>query len=262
MTMILELEGRGRKAGHVCAPDYRRGRGCPLIVRETSEDVLTANVFGVLRNLPPRLWLRPLLNSAFRTSRFSSISMRALDISFWQRVSPPSLRTHEEGWTEVDVLIRFGDEVVFVECKYRAGLSPGTKYDPQRNQLIRLVDCAWHYAIEGMCFPRRPPHILVIGTEREPPNLVTHYQESGALLEAIKPSPPPTLEAQARVAAQRVGYASWGGLGQLIQQHVAKGTGVEQRFLGDVVRYIERKMDTARLDSAQRRQLSLLSRSP
>jgi hypothetical protein len=65
MSMVLEMVQRGRKAGHVCSRDYRNGPSCPLILRTTSEDAMTANVFGILRRLRPSLWLRPLLNHAF-----------------------------------------------------------------------------------------------------------------------------------------------------------------------------------------------------
>jgi hypothetical protein len=51
MSIIFELfKTSGKK---VCPPNYVRKSNCPLIVRTTSEDLLTANVFGILKNLDP-----------------------------------------------------------------------------------------------------------------------------------------------------------------------------------------------------------------
>jgi hypothetical protein len=37
-----------------------RKSNSPLIVRTTSEDMLTANVFGILKSLDPKTWLTSL----------------------------------------------------------------------------------------------------------------------------------------------------------------------------------------------------------
>src|SRR5690606_5672296 len=81
VSIVVEMHG---KQGRVCSRDYRNGNGCPLIVRPTSEDVLTGNVFGILRRLRPSLWLRPLLSEAFHTSRFVACSMKDLSVGFWR----------------------------------------------------------------------------------------------------------------------------------------------------------------------------------
>jgi len=59
--MLTEL---GRKGGCLCEPAKKGELRCPLIVRSTSEDVVTGNLFGTLGAINPRWWLPDLLNQA------------------------------------------------------------------------------------------------------------------------------------------------------------------------------------------------------
>ena len=69
MSIIFELfKSSGKK---VCPPNYVRKSNCPLIVRTTSEDLLTANVFGILKNLDPKIGLKKLMGEAIKGRDFS-----------------------------------------------------------------------------------------------------------------------------------------------------------------------------------------------
>jgi len=57
--MLTEMLGKG---GRVCQPAREGKLKCPLIVRPTSEDVITGQLFGTLRAINPRWWLPNLLN--------------------------------------------------------------------------------------------------------------------------------------------------------------------------------------------------------
>src|SRR5207248_2368019 len=131
-------------------------------VRKTSEDLFTSNVFGILRRLRPSLWLRPMLNAAFKTQRFKTESMRRLDLNFWKTVGPPPLTAFPEGPSEVDVCIAFATTVILLEAKFHSPLATRTTYDPRRDQLVRLLDVAYSYAVGGQLF-RRDPYVLVLG---------------------------------------------------------------------------------------------------
>ena len=52
--MLTELH---RKGGCFCQPAKEGKLRCPLIVRPTSEDVVTGNLFQALKILNPRWWL-------------------------------------------------------------------------------------------------------------------------------------------------------------------------------------------------------------
>jgi len=61
---------------------------CPLIIRRTSEDVITGNIVQTLRVLNPRWWLPEVLNSALGANRFQRQIFRKLRIEPW--VNQPS----------------------------------------------------------------------------------------------------------------------------------------------------------------------------
>lgn len=257
MSLVIELERDGRKAGHVCDRTYRNGPGCPLIVRRTSEDVLTANVFGILRRIRPSLWLRPLLNHAFRTKRFLSSSLAGLDFSFWQPIPPPASRAHIEGSTEVDVMISARDMVVFVEAKYRARLSIRTKHDDSRDQTIRLLDVAFEWTTTGHIFTRRP-YLLVVGAAKTEPGVVSRYRDPAAVAHALGHRRRyADYKAVAKLLSGRVGYVSWLDVANIIQEHSLRAMKTERLFLDDVVAYIRAKMSTVDLTSSARRQTQL-----
>ncbi|HEV8003904.1 MAG TPA: hypothetical protein VGP63_28825, partial [Planctomycetaceae bacterium] len=80
--MLVELNG---KAGQLCEP-ARLGRlHRPLIVRATSEDVITDHVFRTLKNLNPRWWVPDLLNEALGAPRFRRQVFRRFRVELWQK---------------------------------------------------------------------------------------------------------------------------------------------------------------------------------
>ena len=59
--MLTEMHGKG---GTLCSHARTGAIRCPLIVRPTSEDVITGHLFQMLGYLNPRWWLPELLNTA------------------------------------------------------------------------------------------------------------------------------------------------------------------------------------------------------
>ena len=82
--------------------------------------MLTANVFGILKNLDPKIWLTRLLGEAIKGRDFSRHSLEDLSFEFWKRYRPPANRKYREGILEVDVTISYNDGVIFIEAKYLA----------------------------------------------------------------------------------------------------------------------------------------------
>ena len=106
---------------------------CPLIVRPTSEDLITGQLFGALRAVNPRWWLPDLLNRGLGTRRHRRQVFRNLKIELWKNLSsyPRELLPHDEGSTQVDVVITWENPptTLFVEMKYLANLSTKTAGD-------------------------------------------------------------------------------------------------------------------------------------
>ena len=125
--MLIEQRG---KAGTLCQPARVGHLHCPLIVRATSEDNITAHLVHALRTLNPRHWLSDLLNTALGADRFRRQVYRNLRIEPWVRQPPypRHLIPWDEGATEVDVCITWENPAttVYVEAKYGCGLSKDT----------------------------------------------------------------------------------------------------------------------------------------
>jgi hypothetical protein len=67
--MLTEMLGKG---GQVCSAAKEGQLKCPLIIRPTSEDVVTGEIMQVLKIINPRWWLSDLLNTALAAPRFRS----------------------------------------------------------------------------------------------------------------------------------------------------------------------------------------------
>lgn len=256
MSIWLELEAGGRKAGTVCARDYRNGDGCPLIVRRSSEDLMVANVFGMLKLLDPHQWLRRLLNAGFSTRRFNYTAVDNMTMAFWQRMAPQTRRRFPEGDSEIDVLLRLADCAVFVEAKYLAKLSPGTSHDADRDQLIRLLEIAYDNAVCGLW--RCQPYVLVVGLDTVEPPLVVRYRDPRELTHRLDHHPVAEAKRRATLLARRIGYLSWSTIRDLLVAPAQQLHATESRVLSEVIRYIDHRIaaahrpDTVPLDAVRR----------
>jgi len=196
--MLTEMLGKG---GRVCQPAREGKLKCPLIMRPTSEDVITGQLFGTLRAINPRWWLPDLLNQALGTKRFQTQVYRGLEIQLWQNQPsyPRRLLPWKEGSTQVDVVITWQNPptTVFIEMKYLAELSAQTKGDDGRqgypsDQLIRnirvgLLKCGWFEQYGLFEMPPCDFIQLVISPQSEN-KLVEHYQNKIHLTAAIPKS--------------------------------------------------------------------------
>ncbi len=187
-----------RKGGCLCQPAREGKLRCPLIVRPTSEDVVTGNLFQVLKVLNPRWWLPDLLNEALGVQAYHRQVFRNLRIEPWvnKPCYPRELLPWEEGSTQVDVTISFENPptMVFIEMKYGSDLSPTTSRNQgqhgfpsdqlSRNARVGLLECGY------FLFPRlfegrqRDFLLLVISPEKGQP-LVTKYRDPVKLRSAI-----------------------------------------------------------------------------
>ncbi len=117
--MLTELL---RKGGCLCQPAREGTLRCPLIVRPTSEDVVTGNLFGVLKVINPRWWLPDFLNEGLGVTCFHRQVFRDLKIDLWQNKPcyPREFLPWEEGSTQVDCTLTWENPptTVYIEMKY------------------------------------------------------------------------------------------------------------------------------------------------
>jgi hypothetical protein len=193
--MLSELNG---KAGNLCQPAKDGKLRCPLIVRPTSEDVITGNLFGTLRAINPRWWLPDFLNRGLGRQRFRRQVFRKLRIELWQKQLsfPSSLVPWDEGQTEVDVCFTWENPAttVFVEMKYGSNLSGSTVHNSGSNgfpsdQLIRnarvgLHQCGWYDEARLFELPPRD-FVLILLTPSLGNPLVKEYRDPQRLRSAI-----------------------------------------------------------------------------
>ena len=193
--MLTELRG---KAGNLCDPAKQGKLRCPLLVRSSSEDVITGHLVQALRILNSRWWLSDFLNEALGADRFRRQFYRRLRIEPWvnQPRYPRALLPWDEGSTQVDCEITWNNPhtTVFIEAKYQADLSATTvnangsgKYPA--DQLIRNVRVGLYRAgyFEGNSLFKLKPRdfvvILLCPTEKH--RLVKKYRDNNQLLAAI-----------------------------------------------------------------------------
>ncbi|TWT60830.1 hypothetical protein [Rubinisphaera italica] len=193
--MLTELGG---KSGCLCEPAKKGELRCPLIIRPTSEDVVTGNLFGTLKAINPRWWLKDLLNQALGEERFRRQVYRNLRIELWekQRRYPRQHLKWNEGSTEVDVVITWENPktTVFIEMKYGSKLSSITTHNngssgyPSdqliRNARVGLRENGWFQ--EDVLFNgERRDFVLILLTPTTGNSLVQKYRDPSQLKSSI-----------------------------------------------------------------------------
>lgn len=194
--MLTELRGKG---GNLCSHARSGGIRCPLIVRPTSEDVVTGHIFQALGYLNPRWWLPNLLNAGLGADRFRRQVFRDLRIRLWENQPryPRGLLPWDEGSSQIDAIISWENPptTVFVEAKYGSALSTSVAGDDGRSgypsdQLIRNIRVgllrAGYFDLGERLFDRRPRDFVVLMLAPSRGNaLVERYRDRRRLREAI-----------------------------------------------------------------------------
>lgn len=211
MAIVLDLRNRLSHAG------------VPL-VHPTSEHVVLADVFGIIKNLPTAVGLNPWLVQVTKSQEFVSNSW---DLSFWQRQPKPPGSV--EGSTEVDMVLESEKAVLFVEAKMNADASPSTKADPGRNQLVRNLDVGFYRArIERKKFAL----IYVVPGVSEPDILARIQQQANSF--------PASPEVDSDEIVSCLHWSSWSTIGDVLAESYLGSpmTEVERRFVLDVLAYL------------------------
>jgi hypothetical protein len=193
--MLTELFN---KAGCLCEPARSGQLRCPLIVRSTSEDVVTGHIVQTFRIINPRWWLPDFLNQALGTARFERQFYRRLRIEPWCNQSryPRELLPYDEGSTQVDTLISWDNPptTIFIESKYGSDLAASTAngdgdHGYPTDQLIRNIRVGLYacgYFRDNALFESTPRDFAVILLSPAKGHaLVKRYRDESRLRRAI-----------------------------------------------------------------------------
>jgi hypothetical protein len=193
--MLTELH---RKGGCICQPAKEGKLRCPLIVRPTSEDVITGHLFQVLKVLNPRWWLPDFLNQALGVAAYHRQVFRDLRIDPWVNKPryPRELLPWDEGSTQVDVVITWENPptTTYIEMKYGSELSAITSRNQgqygfpgdqlARNARVGLLECGYFQLPRLFEGNQRDFLLLVITPEGCQP-LIARYRDPLRLRAAI-----------------------------------------------------------------------------
>jgi hypothetical protein len=214
MAIILELRERKTHAG------------VPL-VHPDSEHVVLANVFGVIKNLPPDAVLNPWLD---RITNGAVGLESAWAFDFWQKQPKP--QGVIEGSTEVDLALESEAALVFVEVKMGAAASSGTTRDPERDQLTRNLDIGYFRSLRDS----KQFAVIYVTPELAVPEIV------GRIKADTRVFPCSPGVAPAEISARLHG-SSWGTIGDVLADAYSKGRLDEtaQKFTLDALAYLAKK---------------------
>jgi hypothetical protein len=193
--MLTELH---RKGGCLCQPAREGKLRCPLIVRPTSEDVITGHIFYSLRILNPRWWLPDFLNQALGVQAYDRQVFRNLKIEPWvnKPIYPRELLPWDEGSTQVDVVITWENPptTVYVEMKYGSDLSSITAQNQgqhgfpadqlSRNARVGLLECGY-FKQRRLFESKKRDFLLLVATPEGNQPLVARYRNPCRLRAAI-----------------------------------------------------------------------------
>jgi hypothetical protein len=255
MSIMFELfKSTGKK---VCPPNYIRKSNCPLIVRSTSEDLFSSNVFSILKNLDPKIWLTRLLGEAIKGRDFSHHTFENLSFEFWKKFRPPVNRKYREGISEVDVTISYKGGVIFIEAKYLAPVNLRTTHDIRRDQVIRYLDLAAYHYLNHPDRVKEFYFVLITDTDR-PPWILTRYRYTHNLLKGLTNpglfKPPVDVS---RLLSKGIGWLSWRQLKAILETTREEfRTQVERKFVEDLIVYLDYKIREGERIRTERKQMS------
>ncbi|QDT90157.1 hypothetical protein [Gimesia algae] len=247
--MLTELGGKG---GCLCEPAKSGTLRCPLIVRPTSEDVITGHLFGTLQAINPRWWLPDFLNHALGVERFRRQVFRKLRIVLWQKQPkfPRWLIPWDEGQTEVDVVITWENPptTVFVEMKYGSPLSANTTHNNGhagypadqliRNARIGLYQCGCYQEAKLFEFLPRDFSLILLSPKTGNP-LVERYRDLGKFRESI----PHNGRLATLPRTPFIGEMNYLVLLNILDSNQRFMTKTEQRLTDQLNDYIQFKLD-------------------
>ncbi len=235
------------KGGQVCSESKSGRIKCPLIVRPTSEDQITGEIFQLLRFIDPRHWVNAVLNEALEANRFNRYIFQKFAIELWANHPrfPRNLSLWPEGSTQVDAVIQWSSPrtVVFVEMKFGSPLSSRVSADDGQSgfpsdQLIRnirvgLWQCGW-FSRSSML--RKTPIdfiVLVVSPSQDQP-LVEKYRDRDVVMGSIANS----AELVGLPESPFVGSISFSQIAETLRRRIRYMDRIQGKIANDIAEYL------------------------
>jgi hypothetical protein len=214
MSHILTLRNKESHAG-------------TRLVHEASEDVVLANVFGIVKNLSYETVLNPWL------ARVTGGILPAPDdwqVSFWEPQHVPAGLS--EGSTKVDLELDSELALVFTEVKLDAPPSAGTTHDPNRNQLVRNLDVGYERAAKA----RQKFAVVYITPDAEKPAIVEEVRRNEQGFNGNRGVSPEQIRAC-------LYWCPWGEIGVVVHEALERDALIESEkwFAFDLLAYLKVK---------------------
>lgn len=212
MSILLDLRDRLSHAGI-------------RLVHPTSEHVVLANVFGIVKNFSADAVINPWLET---TTHNASIRAEDWKFSFWERQQKP-IGPVGEGSTEVDLILESGGWLVFVEVKMDAEPSQGTRSNPDRNQLLRNLDIGYRRAREA----EKAFTLVYVTPDTAEPDIVSRLRTGPRTFPANSDVDPGSIR-------KCLCWSSWGLVGSVLANSYNEGKmdRVERKFALDLLAYL------------------------
>jgi len=223
MTIWLELSKNPRENKRIYS-------GNQIVLHTGSEDVLTANIFGIIKNLDHDVWFKNFLCETL-DAQIDGKEFEDSKFYFWKRYQSPREYNKKEGSSEIDVTLELVGTVVFVEAKYRSGLATGTTYDKERDQIVRNLDVGLSYSQK---FKKRF-FLLIVTNESKPPELLTYYREHPAELERK------LFYRKGINLISCLAWTNWSKIMNTLKEKLEKFSPMERRFVNDLIKYLKIK---------------------
>lgn len=193
---------------------------------ENSEDAISWNVWQSLRQIDPAIWLPRLFGEAF--GEHLSDPIDNLNIDLWLRFPPPPTLVHEEGESEIDIVLATEGFVWFIEAKYKSDISLSVSHDGDRDQILRNIDVgSWYAGPRDYYFT-----LLVLDDTRSPmgaEKLNIYNKKKNILLRL-----PHRTDGLRNLAG--VGMLHWAGLVELLRDCAWAAKNEDEKLIADRAR--------------------------
>lgn len=228
MSIHYQLNSKFNAGKRPCPPDSLRVRKCNMVVNEASEDLLTSDVFGLLKYLDPLIWLMPLLKCAFKGRDFSALEGMDARIDFWRKFRAPPGTSLRESTSEIDIVIEIGSILILIECKYLSRLQPEGACGQGRDQIIRYLDVAAFNCIKNTDVMPEIYLILLTDTKTEPPALTRYRDCMQVAVGLSRKRPYINYEQVSRMLARNIGWVTWADLLHILKHRQSELSQIEE----------------------------------
>jgi len=237
--------------------------GNSRVLHVLSEDILTANVFGILKNLDPKVWLASFLQNACHFSReefpylYKDGNYSEFSVLLWHDLDQPPSRL--EGPTQADVFIELRNAAILVECKGLAPLQKRVSTDDREGDPRFWWDQAVRSIVRGYFYTRkhfeRKNFFFIVLSMNEKENTFTQYFNWRRLKEQVENRVLKDLELRdafpkdyvddiCKKLSRQIRWVKWTDLKEALQKtsfNEKGGFKTQSQFCKDIVDYLELK---------------------